>query len=126
MPLQFNGVEIAKRAPDVVLTELTDVVPRQGYDLHWVCCGDETDVVFSPTALASKHGAADFLIVARSSQRAFSDAKWDGHKIWLAVKGEGLRVLQPTGDELLRIGGEQGLPASDRGLLVEPLAANRA
>jgi hypothetical protein len=64
-------------------------------------------------------------LVAESDCGCFDDATWDGEHIWVGERGHGLIVASSDGSRVADITDKQGLPQSDQGLKVFPLAPGR-
>jgi hypothetical protein len=88
--------------------------------LRLLNCGD-FDVFWNEVAVLlhrQKNVLKEILVEPKAF---FSDVKWDGRNLWVADRTGSIRLLSEAGEEILRIGEEQGLPPCDQMLLLHPV-----
>ena len=87
-------------------------------------CGGRFDVLWNAAAvlLMREKGVAEVVFDGKSD--LFTDVRWDGKNVWIAVRDEGLRVVSPEGRTVARVGAADGLPSATT-LLLWPLAPGR-
>jgi hypothetical protein len=83
-------------------------------------CDRNLDVLWSPRELAFLERNTVRRIM-RDPGLTFTDVQWDGANIWVGTLEKGIIVITPHGTVHRRIDHSDGLPPSDRGLLLYPL-----
>ncbi len=90
-----------------------------------VKCGDGLDVMWQTGAILfmRKKGLVEEIFVDK--QPYFCDVRWDGRNVWIGTGCDGIWIVSPEGKLLAKIGKKQGLPPSDQGLLLHPIAPGK-
>lgn len=88
-------------------------------------CGDSLDVMWQNGAVMfmRKKDLAEEVFVDKKPY--FCDVRWDGRNVWIATRLDGIWIVSPKGKLLGKVGKKQGLPPSDRGLLLHPIAQGK-
>lgn len=92
---------------------------------HMTPCEDGLDVFWNNGAVAfmKEKGLLEEIVV--DPKLIVDDVKWDGLRVWIATRKEGLWVVSPGGKILARIGAREGLPPCERRIMLLPLATGK-
>ena len=85
-------------------------------------CNDQLDVFWSPGAILFQRSRGLLEEVVLDGAAYFEDVAWDGAQLWIATRRRGLWRLDPETREILKIGGDSGLPPADKGMRLHALA----
>jgi len=77
-----------------------------------VRCGEHMEVIWSARSIALHRTPGVLEVVYSARESIFEDVAWDGQLIWVAVRGEGLRILNPDGTVAGTVTKVQGLPSA--------------
>ncbi|MCI0682522.1 MAG: hypothetical protein L0Y71_10480 [Gemmataceae bacterium] len=88
-------------------------------------CEDGLDVFWNNGAVAfmKEKGVLEEIVV--DAKPIFDDVKWDGLRVWIATRNDGLWVVDRSGTIVARIGAKEGLPPRERGVMLLPLAPGK-
>lgn len=92
---------------------------------HMTPCEDGLDVFWNNGAVAfmKERGVLEEIVV--DPKPIIEDVKWDGLRVWIATRNDGLWVLDRSGKIVARIGAKEGLPPCEHRIMLLPLAAGK-
>jgi len=115
VPLQLRH-KSGKMEPIVNKTWRSPYITGFLEPLKLVRCDRQLDVFWDENVLLFHYtpGVLDEILVV--SDRSIEDVAWDGRHVWVAIRGEGIRLYEPSGKLWATIGHEQRLPPCDVGI----------
>lgn len=112
------------RLPEGEPTRLNDETPFS-FVRAWLRCGDGLDVLWGDGKVCFLTGDRELLAVVPECKVGVGGVTWDGAHVWIGLRDEGILKLDTAGRRVGLVGREQGLPPSNRGLMVHALGPGR-
>lgn len=128
MTAKLLNIQVYSRGSHI--SPLNDQLFRSGFGkgplFRFTRCGDVLDVFWNRGAVLfmREKDKLDHVFAKRITD--YVDVKWDGEHVWVTTKGQGVWVVKPDGEIVATIDSDVGLPETEHGVFVEPIAVGKA